>query len=873
MSALPPPLMPCKKCRDNIGCEETGLCLSCDPVAWENSLRRGPSKKVEPPTPAESGLKKSLIINSRTTMDTANPTFAMYERLGLVCFSLMMSAEQKDGVWKKKPTYTRGWKKITATDVRPRENAFALRTGKEFGITAIDIDDPSLETSEKLMELMESCNMIAKTRKGFHYVFKYDDRLKQTTEQDKLDLDIRNDGGIIFCEPTSVKAPNGEFVANYEWTITPMDDEELQPVPDEVIEFLKELDPRYVNIVEVEEEEENVELPTMETTSTAASEPCDNELLVKLLHALSVKRLDNYDDWVKIGMVCFNENVPMEEWDTISKKSKKYQSGCCAQKWASFAKERKGRLLTQATLWKWLKTDDPIAFYSLMETRKDFWNLIALINHKDIAKYFYNICPDAYLYNENLGWFSITPMNIWKHSEKSTPSNLKRHIADTLQELAMDTKKAMTAKYDKVSSKITDEAAQKEALKKHQEEIKQIYTAYKMFGSSEFCNGVISFLPSFYEVDELEQLIDRNGYLFAFMDKVFDLNTNALRDILPSDYISNTTGYKAPSVSNKAIRKDIQSFLDGIFENDETRDYLLKVIASCIFGGNRWEQFYVLTGTGGNGKGVIATLLTNCFGGYYLSVDNSLFTKPVERKDQPIPALVEGRNKRIMMTSEPESDDRLQVGLLKKISGNDPVEARTLHSKHIVKYVAQYKILLQTNNIPKLSKIDKAVERRMRIIEFPFQFVANPTEPHHRKGNPDVKEKHCKSDAWRDEFMLMLMDIYKEIKNLADLPMPSSVKKKTHEYFDENNPLKLWLEKYYIITKKDTDKIQASLLKRDFLNDTHTEKFADLSFKNLLAFNGINQEHERGGNFYIGLKRKSDEELMRIREAEGQTIW
>ena len=73
------------------------------------------------------------------------------------------------------------------------------------------------------------------------------------------------------------------------------------------------------------------------------------------------------------------------------------------------------------------------------------------------------------------------------------------------------------------------------------------------------------------------------------MDKVFDLNTNALRDILPSDYISNTTGYKAPSVSNKAIRKDIQSFLDGIFENDETRDYLLKVIASCIFGGNDFE--------------------------------------------------------------------------------------------------------------------------------------------------------------------------------------------------------------------------------------------------------------------------------------------
>ena len=865
MSALPP-LMPCKKCKLNIGGDD-GMCADCSPCGFvKNTTARGVGKKVEPTatTPvAENPLKENSFHYSRTTMQS--PTLAMYERLNLVCFSLMMGAEQKDGVWKKKPTYTRGWKKITTTDIKRNENAFALRTGKDFGITAIDIDDPTLETSEKLMELMNDCNMIAKTRKGFHYVYKYDERLKQTSEQDKLDLDIRNDGGIIFCEPTSVKAPNGEFVANYEWTITPMDDEELQTIPDEVIEFLKALDPRYVNIKEEreEEEEENVFVPTMETsTTTTSSDPSTDDLLIKVLNATNVKRYTNYDDWVKIGMVCFNERVAMSVWEDLTKKNyPRYNNGSkrkCVEKWASFAKERKGRLLTQATLWKWLKQDDPIAFYALMETRMDFWNLISLLNHKDIAQYFYNISPDAYLYNENLGWYSITPMNIWKHTEKTQPSNLKRHIADTLQDLAMDTKKAELAKYAKESANITDQEKQKELLKKHQENIKTIHQAYKTFGSSEFCNGVISFLPSFYEVEDLEERIDRNGYLFAFNDGVFDLHTCEFRAIVPSDFISNTSGYNYPKKSDVNVRKAIQSFLDGIFENNETRDYLLKVLASCIFGGNRWEQFYVFTGTGGNGKGVISTLLTNAFGGYYLSVDNSLFTKAVERKDQPIPALVEARNKRIMMTSEPESDDKLQVGLLKKISGNDPVEARTLHSKHIFKYVAQYKVILQTNNIPKLSKIDKAVERRMRIIEFPFQFVAEPTEPHHRLGNPDVKEVFCKSDAWRDEFMLMMTETYKTIKDLPTLKVPTSVSAKTNEYFDDNNPLKLWLDKHYTITKNENDKVQASELKRQFMQDTNTEKFGDVAFKNLLGFNGINRVHTNTGNYYVGLKRKAD---------------
>ena len=752
-------------------------------------------------------------------------------------------------------------------------NAYALLTGEKSGCSAIDIDDPTLAHNVELMDLMMPCNMVAKTSKGFHYLFKYTPLLNQTTgrddEEDTHKLDIRNDGGLLYVEPT-IYNKNGTMT-KYEWIKKPEDcgDTELVECPEEVIEFLRNLDERFVKAEEKEEEEQEEEMPVENsTTTTTASDPStETNQLVKVVEALDKKRFASYEDWLKIGMVCYNEHIPLSVWEEQSKiKYERYGKGSkrvCAEKWATFAKE-KGRKVMGATLWKWLKSDNPNAFWGLMEHRQDFWNLIALLNHKDIAKHFYNINPDAYLWGETMGWYSLTGENIWKHYEKSQPSGLKRHIADTMQDLAMDTKKAELASYQKRSANETDQDKQKELLKQHASRIVQIHSAYKIFGSSEFCNGVIAFLPSFFEKEDLEECMDMSRYIFAFTDGCFDLNTCKFRKIMPNDWVSTTTGYAYPKKDNPEVREKIKAFLYGLFENHQDDEYLIKVLASCLYGGNRWEEYYGFTGSGGNGKGVIAELMTAVFGDYYLSVDNTLFTKPLERKDQPIPALVEARCKRVMMSTEPESDDRLQAGLIKKISGGDPIEARTLHSKHIVKYKPQFKLILQMNNIPKMSKIDGGIERRMRIIMFPFKFVSadKMCETYHRLGDPDVKEKHCKSPEWRDEFMLMLTEVYKTIKDLKTLPTPSSVSNATSEYIDDNNPLKLWLNKHYNITKDENHKIGASDLKRAYLEDTGVEKIADASFKSLLEFNGVVRKRETTGVVYVGLKRKAPEGMI-----------
>ena len=786
----------------------------------------------------------------------------LYEKLNVtIIASPMMVKQTKEGIWKKDFKFPPKWQQTTKHKYDRNATGFAMLTGERHNMIAIDIDDPSLECAMELMDLMTYCNLVAKTNKGFHYIFKYDSRLKQTTGSDDIKIDIRSDGGCIFVEPSFAKISSGDVIAKYEWIKTPFDDDELVEVSEEIVEYLKNLDSRYLGSKK-EKTTEIVDIVQDESISTEASEPRNenDDILIKVIEALPIKYLDNYADWIKIGMALYNEGFDCSMWVTLSKRSNKFEEGECEKHFKTFARD-KGLKIMGATLWKWLKTDNPSAFWELMEFRQDFWAIISLVNHKDIAKFFYNINPDAYLWEESLGWYSLTKTNVWKHYDKSQPSGLKRHIADTLQDLVMDTKKAELANYHKKSITITDQEKQKELLKIHGQKIKQIHDVYKTFGTSDFCNGVISFLPSFFEKEDLISIMDMNRYIFSFTDGCLDLNTCTFRMITPQDYVSTTTGYPYPKKSNSLVCTAIKKFLFGLFENEEDEAYLCKVLASCLYGGNRWEEFYCFTGSGGNGKGVISDLLKNAFGDYYLSVDVSLFTKPVERKDQPIPALVEARCKRIMMTSEPEAKDKLQGGLIKKISGGDIIEARTLNSKHIVKYVPQFKLIIQANTIPQMTKIDGGVQRRIRIINFPFKFLSADkiTKPEHRLGDPDVKLKYSNSNEWRDEFILMMFDIYKTIKDLKSLPIPHSVTKATGEYIDDNNPLKIWLNKHYDLTQLETDTIGASELKRQYVEDNNNLNMSDSSFKQLLLFNNINCKHTRIGKVYVGLKRREIE--------------
>lgn len=634
-----------------------------------------------------------------------------------------------------------------------------------------------------------------------------------------------------------------------------LEDTLITYIPDDSVAL-----PEPVNEVIVPKAKKEKVISEVSSTATDPKEvvmerTADIELLMKVVMGLDYKKHNTYDDWIKIGMICFNEGLPVSVWDTFSKQSKKYVSGECVEKYRTFNKGK----LTQATLWKWLKEENLTLFKELCPLRTDFWALIANYNHAETARYFYNAKPDGYAYHESLGWFQLLPSGAWKYYEK-TPSGLMNDIWLTLK------------KINKEHWDLLDPANEAD-----KDKIKMCSVFAKQIGSKSFVDGVVAFLPANYNDDTLHKKMDESRSLFAFQNKVVDLEKgNEVRDIRPDDYVCLHTGYDYPTKSNPAVREELRNLFFSIWEDWSVVDYVLNLLATQLHGTKNYEEFYVWTGRGGNGKGVLSDVIKRSLGDYFHSIPHDCITKTSDKQNATNTPIAKAKGKRFVQAQEPEANDKLQVGIIKELTGNDEISARQLYHDPVV-FIPQFGLFLQCNTIPKLNKLDGGIKRRMVIIYFPFQFVDKPFEKHHRKINHDLKSKITKSTEWRDEFILMLLDIYKAKKPLVK---PQFIIDYTDEYMAENDAVVSWLEENYT-THCDTNdkhyKLPAEDLRKKFIADTNTPPFdmPAAKFKTLMDMNGVPQKREsnafngfewteegwkdiqrKAGSYYLGIRLK-----------------
>lgn len=90
-------------------------------------------------------------------------------------------------------------------------NGIAIITGEISGITVMDIDTKVLPEIKDL-----PMTFTVETNKGFHFYFKYTDKVITNANQFKkgdfaFNIDIRNMGGIIYAAPCEYELPNGEM--------------------------------------------------------------------------------------------------------------------------------------------------------------------------------------------------------------------------------------------------------------------------------------------------------------------------------------------------------------------------------------------------------------------------------------------------------------------------------------------------------------------------------------------------------------------------------------------------------------------------------------------------------------------------------------
>jgi len=230
----------------------------------------------------------------------------------------------------------------------------------------------------------------------------------------------------------------------------------------------------------------------------------------------------------------------------------------------------------------------------------------------------------------------------------------------------------------------------------------------------------------FYEKD-FDSKLNTNPMLFAFKNGIYDLDINKLRNGQPDDYcsINAPINYKEFMYADDRMLQ-CEEFFTKLFPDKTLREYFISTTAGKFVGGNSRKTFDIWTGSGDNGKSVVQALLEKIFGQMAIKMNTQYFTGRKVQNGGANPELFRAAPPvRHVTMDEPDGDEQLNNGELKKLTGNDTFIARDLFMKgtEMREMTPMFELTLICNQLPPIRHGDDATYRRIRVIPFESQFV------------------------------------------------------------------------------------------------------------------------------------------------------
>ena len=92
--------------------------------------------------------------------------------------------------------------------------------------------------------------------------------------------------------------------------------------------------------------------------------------------------------------------------------------------------------------------------------------------------------------------------------------------------------------------------------------------------------------------------LDTRPELIGFENGVYDIMAGRFRAGEPEDWLTFSTGYDFSERDDEEADEEIKRFFASCFDSVDVCVYLLRALASCLYGYRRFEEFYILTGAG-----------------------------------------------------------------------------------------------------------------------------------------------------------------------------------------------------------------------------------------------------------------------------------
>jgi P4 family phage/plasmid primase-like protien len=315
---------------------------------------------------------------------------------------------------------------------------------------------------------------------------------------------------------------------------------------------------------------------------------------------------------------------------------------------------------------------------------------------------------------------------------------------------------------------------------------KNIKSLINKFHKPSFQDDIIKGAKIYNNDERFVNNLNSKKHLVPFTNGVYDLLEKKFRKTKKEDFINLTMNY---DYNANASNKEVYTFLEQILPNKNIREYVLKKMSECLNGDIPNTYFLMFIGdTGANGKSQLLNLMKLTMGDFGEKVEVTLLTRKRNNANEANTEKIKLMHKRYAFLSEPEDGEKINIGLLKELTGSEEIVARGLYQES-VSFVMEAKLFLACNELPEIKGEDTALWRRIRVIDFPSRFVEDPKEENEYKIDRTLPSRMREDLTWRQTFVNILIDYY--YKSILE---PVEVQVKTNEYRQENNNFYNWLE-------------------------------------------------------------------------------
>jgi P4 family phage/plasmid primase-like protien len=315
---------------------------------------------------------------------------------------------------------------------------------------------------------------------------------------------------------------------------------------------------------------------------------------------------------------------------------------------------------------------------------------------------------------------------------------------------------------------------------------KNIKSLINKFHKPSFQDDIIKGAKIYNNDEKFITNLNSKKHLVPFLNGVYDLIDKKYRKTKKDDFVNLTMNY---DYNANVHNEEVYTFLEQVLPNKGIREYVLKKMSECLNGDIPNTYFLMFIGdTGANGKSQLLNLMKLAMGDFGEKVEVTLLTRKRNNANEANSEKIKLLNKRFAFLSEPEDGEKINIGLLKELTGSEEIVARGLY-QDAVSFVMEAKLFLACNELPEIKGEDTALWRRIRVIDFPSRFVDDPKEENEYKIDRTLPSRMREDISWRQTFINILIEYYNK-----HVPEPIEVQVKTNEYRQENNNFYNWLE-------------------------------------------------------------------------------